>query len=472
MRTPALQNTSPLPLVPQEIAAFVRQHPTPSNQALQTAAHALLDTLATAILALKDPSCVVLLGPLVPGTNTPLGARLPGTNRENDPASTAADIALCASWHGLHSAWPGPHLIHTSECFAPLLATADWLCRNADRAGQRRLLGAFVPRREEGVSVKELLCSWIMAAEIHGQLAREMVQHEGDGESCRLAAAAMAATVTRLLGGGDSQICAAVSHAISVGCPPSSAYSATPLAAADAAARSIVAAARAIAGAPAQNGFPPLRISAEQLGCSIVEQTLFNIAFPDTVSAQTALEASVRLHTQVRHRIAEIERIDVATHEAAVTPSLSSPPNGDSLAQAAAVGVLFGRAEEKHFLKEGLAEPRLAALRERVVVHVDPRFSEDYKDPDKQSLANAVQIVFRDGTKSERVTVEYPIGHYRRRTECVPLLFGKAEACLHTRFEDEQADDIIDLFDRTDELLGMPVDRFVDHWIGLGATEA
>lgn len=432
---------------------------------------ALLDTLATAIAALGDSGCTALLGPLVPGTNVPLGARLPGSNRENDPANTAADIALCASWRSLHPAWLGPRPVHISENIAALLAVGDWLCRNADRAGARRLLGAVVPRREEGVSMKEIVSLWIKAAEIQGQLARELPVEDQGAKLKAFAAGAMAATSVQLLGGDEEQILSALNLALAEGPthPPSAEFA--PIAAANAASRAVVSAARALSGLTVSRGEDRLRLS-EPLGSTIVEQTLFNIAFPDFLSAQTALECAVRLHLQARERLGEIERVEVATHGAALEAPNGACPGGAAVAHAVAVGLLHGRAEEAHFGAAAQNDPLLSALGSRVLIHEDPRFTEDYRDADKQALPNAVQILFRDGSRSERIAVEYPLGHYKRHTEAVPLVFGKAEANLRSRFDDEQADDIIDLFDRPEELLATPADRFVDLWIGQGTLGA
>ena len=467
MSTPVLPPAPTPPPISMEIAAFVRQNYVPSPLALQTASHALLDTLATAMPALAQAACAAWLGPLVPNTNVPLGARVPGTDLELDPATAAGNLALCCSWLRLDPAWLGVRPVFIGADLAPLLAVSDWLSRNADRPGPLWLLGATIPRPHPIVTMRELLTHWVMAVEIHGRLARERAERETPS-SPALAAGAMAAVTAHLLGGGAEHVQAAFALALAAEEAPAPTAPSAALASADAASRAVVAAARALAGPPRPWIRPGLHL-AEPLGSVIMEQALFNIAYPDALSAQTALEVAVHLHPQVRHRMADIERVDVSTHAAALDryPSGGEATNGDRpLAAAVSVGLLYGRAEAEHFTPAGLADPRLAALSAKIVVQVDERFTADYADPDKQALANAVQVCFRDGSRTERLSLEYPVGHYRRRTEGIPLLFGKAETHLRTRFGDAQVDEIIDGFDHPEALGDLPVDQFVDRWLG------
>src|SRR5262249_39760683 len=154
-------------------------------------------------------------------------------------------------------------------------------------------------------------------------------------------------------------------------------------------------------------------------------------AFPAEFHAQTAVEAAFALHPQVKDRLDEIETVRIETQESAVriidkTGPLHNPADRDHCLQyMVAVALLKGRPAPEDYEDAAAADPRIDGLRARTVVTEDPRFTADYLDPAKRSIGNAVQVVFRGGGCTEKVTVEYPIGHRRRRAEGVPLLLAK-----------------------------------------------
>ena len=183
-------------------------------------------------------------------------------------------------------------------------------------------------------------------------------------------------------------------------------------------------------------GFDAVLLRGEPLRCGplashIVEHVLFKVDFPAEFHAQTAAEAAIALHPRVRARLDEIERIDIRTQEAAVriidkTGPLANPADRDHCLQyIVAVGLLAGELTDHHYDDEFAADPRIDRLRDLMRVAEERSYSTGYLDPSERSIANAVQVHFRDGTHTDRVEVVYPIGHPRRRAEALPRLRRK-----------------------------------------------
>jgi 2-methylcitrate dehydratase len=101
-------------------------------------------------------------------------------------------------------------------------------------------------------------------------------------------------------------------------------------------------------------------------------------------------------------------------------------------------------------------------LRKKISCVEDKRFTRDYHDPKKRSIANALTVEFKDGTKLKEVVCEYPIGHKRRRTEGMPILVEKFKTNLARRFPAPQQKAILDLCLDARKLEATPVDQFVD----------
>ncbi|WP_422917531.1 hypothetical protein [Salinicola tamaricis] len=168
---------------------------------------------------------------------------------------------------------------------------------------------------------------------------------------------------------------------------------------------------------------------------------LFKISFPAEFHAQTAAEAAVTLHPQVRDRLDEIERIVVTTHESAIriiskVGALANPADRDHCLQyMIAVPLAFGDLIAEHYEDDfHQAHPVIDELREKMIIQEEPRYTREYLEADKRSIANAIQVFFKDGSHTEQVAVEYPIGHRRRREAGIPLLEKKFQRNLATRF--------------------------------------
>jgi 2-methylcitrate dehydratase len=202
-----------------------------------------------------------------------------------------------------------------------------------------------------------------------------------------------------------------------------------------------------------------------------MENVLFKISFPAEFHAQTAVECAMTLHPQVRDRLDDIEKIVIETQEAGVRiidklGPLDNPADRDHCLQyMVAVPLVFGRLTADDYEDKIAADPRIDALRAKMEVRENPQFSRDYLDADRRAIGNAVQVLFRGGAKTERIAVDYPVGHRRRRAEGIPLLLQKFEGSLATGYAPEQARRIAEGCSDHARLEAMAVDEFVALWV-------
>lgn len=461
-----------------EIARYAREFEIESPLAYETARHCLLDTLACGFQALDYPACTKLLGPVVPGATLPGGARVPGTGYELEPVQAAFDIGAMIRWLDFNDTWLAAEWGHPSDNLGAILAVADYIAR--------RERGA---RREQGAAptVRDVLTAMIKAHEIQGVLALENSFNRVGLDHVLLVRVASTAVATAMLGGTTEQVTAAVSnawidggalrtyrHAPNTGSRKS-------WAAGDATSRAVRLALIALTG---EMGYPsalsakawgfedvlfagkPLEL-AQPLGSYVMENVLFKISYPAEFHAQTAVECALRLHGEVAGRIDEIDRIVIETQEPGVriidkTGPLANPADRDHCIQyMTAVPLIFGRLSAADYEDSVAADPRIDVLREKMEVRENPQFTADYYARDKRYIGNAVQVFFRDGNETERVAIDYPVGHRRRRDEGLPLLREKFERSVAGWFGAERAAGIIALAARASELDAMPIDEFV-----------
>ncbi len=458
-----------------DIADYVVDYPVTSDLAYQTARLCLLDSLGCALLALSFPECAKLLGPLVPGTVVPLGSRIPGTSYVLDPVQAAFQLGALIRWLDYNDTWLAAEWGHPSDNFGGLLAVADTLDR----------------RDGPPLRVRDVLTAGIKAYEVQGVLALENSFNRVGLDHVVLVKVASAAVVTALLGGDKTAIINALSnawldgqalrtyrHAPNTGSRKS-------WAAGDATSRGVWLALLALKG---EMGYPsaltaprwgfydtlfkgqPFRV-ARPYGSYVMENVLFKIAFPAEFHAQTAVECALALHPQVRDRLDQIERIVITTHESAIriidkVGPLTNPADRDHCLQyMVAVPLVFGRLTAEDYEDAVAADPRIDALRARMTVEENRRYSADYLDPDKRSIANAVRVYFTDGTATERVAVEYPLGHIRRRPEGLPLLMDKLRANLATRLPADRCATVLALADDPARLDEMRVRDFMELFV-------
>ena len=472
-----------------EIADYVLAAPAFSDEAYDTARHCLMDSLGCGILALSYPACTKLLGPLVPGIVVENGARVPGTSFVLDPIAAAFNIGCIIRWLDFNDTWLAAEWGHPSDNLGAILSVADWVDRNGrlDGLGARRTsdrLGACPT-----INVRDVLTAMIRTHEIQGVLALENSFNRVGLDHVLLVRIASTAVATALLGGTRGQVINALSNAFADG-GALRVYRHAPntgsrksWAAGDATARGVWHALMSLRG---EMGYPgalstpvwgfsdvlfknqPITL-ARPLGSYVMENVLFKIAFPAEFHAQTAVEAAFTLHPRVRNRLSEIARVEITTHESAMriihkTGPLANPADRDHcLEYMTAIGLIFGALTADHYEDKIAADPRIDALREKMFAREDQRYTRDYLDPSKRSIANAVQVFFTDGTETPRIEVEYPVGHRRRRAEGIPLLVEKFERNLATQFSPENAAEIRALCLDRPRLEAMRV----SDWIGM-----
>jgi len=442
----------------RDIADYVLDYDvTRSEEAMQTARYCWMDTIGCGLYALNYPACTKLLGPVVPGALLPGGARVPGTSYELDPVRAAWNIGAMVRWLDYNDTWLAAEWGHPSDNLGAILALADWLSR-------RRLA-----RGEASLTLREVIEAMIQAHEIQGVIALENSFNRVGLDHVMLVRIASTAVAARMLGCSREEIRNAVSHAWIDGSALRT-YRHAPntgsrksWAAGDASARGLFLALLAERGemgypsaitAPTW-GFQDVLFEGQELrfnqpyGTYVMENILFKISFPAEFHAQTAVEAALALHPQVRDRLDQIERIVIETQESAdriinKTGPLDNPADRDHCLQyMVAVPLIFGRLTAEDYEDEVAADPRIDALRERMEVVEEPRFTREYLEPDKRAIGNAVQVFFRDGSATDKVVVDYPVGHRRRRAEGIPLLVEKFERYVRGRLSPKHAERLL-----------------------------
>ena len=462
----------------RRIADYVCDHEIDSDEARATTHYCLKDSLACAMLALRFPECVKLLGPVVPGADLRGGARVPGTAFELDPVQGAFDIGVLIRYLDFNDTWLAAEWGHPSDNLGAILAVADYIARTDVAEGR------------EPPSVETVIEAMIKAHEIQGVLALKNSFNRVGLDHVLLVRVASTAVVTHMLGGSRDDVVNAVSqawidggalrtyrHAPNTG--PRKSW-----AAGDACRRAVQLALLTLKG---EIGYPSALtargwgfqdvlfagrdlVLERDLGSYVMENVLFKIAFPAEFHAQTAVECALELHDEVRDRIDDIERIEIETQEAGSriidkTGPLDNYADRDHCIQyMVAVPLIFGELTAESYGDEVAADPRIDALREKMQVEENPRFTEDYFDPDKRAIGNSVQVFFSDGSKTDKVSIDYPVGHRRRRDEGIPLLEDKFKRAVRGQFGARQADAIIEAMEGPAELAGMPVSDFVGLW--------
>lgn len=462
-----------------DIADYVLSYRIRSAEAFDTARYCLMDTLGCGFEALEYPACTKLLGPIVPGTIVPHGAKVPGTSHQLDPVQAAFNIGTMIRWLDFNDTWLAAEWGHPSDNLGGILATADWLSRNAVAAGRKPL------------TMQDVLAGMIMAHEIQGCIALENSFNKVGMDHVVLVKVASTAVVSKLLGLSREETINAISlawvdgqslrtyrHAPNAGSRKS-------WAAGDATARAVRLALIARTG---EMGYPSV-LSAKTwgfydasfrgqtfrfqrpYGSYVMENVLFKISFPAEFHAQTAAECAMQIHAQMLksgRKAEDIRQVRIRTHEAAIRiidkqGPLNNPADRDHCIQyMTAVPLIFGRLTAADYEDDVARDPRIDSLRAKISCVEDKRFTRDYHDPAKRSIANALTVEFRDGTVLKEVVCEYPIGHKRRRREGMPLLVEKFRRNLARRFPQKQQGDILALCLDAKRLAATPVNEFVD----------
>jgi 2-methylcitrate dehydratase len=458
-----------------DIAEYVCDMHIDSELAYETAHYCLMDTLACGFQALDYPACTGLLGPVVPGATLPGGARVPGTSYELEPVMAAFNIGAMIRWLDFNDTWLAAEWGHPSDNLGGILATADYLSRIARAEGK------------DPLTMHDVLTAMIKAHEIQGVLALENSYNRVGLDHVLLVRVATTAVVTRMLGGDREQVINAVSHAWIDGCSLRT-YRHAPntgsrksWAAGDATSRGVRLALIAMTG---EMGYPSA-LSAQTwgyydvlfkgnefsfpqgYGSYVMENILFKISYPAEVHAQTAVEAAMTLHDEVKDRLGDIEKIVIETQEPGVriidkTGPLDNPADRDHCLQyMVAVPMIFGRLTAADYEDDIASDPRIDELRDRMVVTENAGYTVDYFDADKRYIGNAIQVFFNDGSGTDKVAVDYPIGHRQRRDEGIPVLKKKFATSVSGKLLPGQWQALSEVCADRDKLKEMPVDDFM-----------
>jgi 2-methylcitrate dehydratase len=407
------------------------------------------------------------------------GVRVPGTAYKLDPVQGAFNIGAMIRWLDFNDTWLAAEWGHPSDNLGGILATADWISRNPEYATGKKLV------------VKDILTAMIKAHEIQGCIALENSFNKVGLDHVVLVKVASTAVVSQMLGLTREQTLNAVSlawvdgQALRTYRHFPNAGSRKSWAAGDATSRAVRLALIAKTG---EMGYPSALTAKtwgfydvsfkgnafkfqRAYGSYVMENVLFKISFPAEFHSQTGVEAAMTIYHQMQaagKTSDDIAKVTIRTHEACIRiidkkGPLNNPADRDHCIQyMVAVPFIFGRLTARDYEEDIAADPRIDALREKIVCVEDPGYTADYHNPEKRSIANAITVEFKDGTVFEEVAVEYPIGHARRRTEGIPLLIEKYKTNLARIYDPDKQKQIIDLCLDYDKLSATPVNEFMD----------
>ncbi|WP_248322939.1 bifunctional 2-methylcitrate dehydratase/aconitate hydratase [Caballeronia sp. Sq4a] len=465
-----------------DIVDYVLDYDVDSALALETARNCLIDTLGCGLEALSYPACTKLMGPIVPGTIVPNGAKVPGTQFQLDPVQAAFNIGAMIRWLDFNDTWLAAEWGHPSDNLGGILATADWLSRNAVAIGKQPL------------TMKDVLIAMVKAHEIQGCIALENSFNKVGLDHVLLVKVASTAVVGQMVGLSREELINAVSlafvdgHSLRTYRHAPNTGSRKSWAAGDATSRAVRLALIAKTG---EMGYPSVLTAKtwgfydvlfkgnefkfqRPYGSYVMENVLFKISFPAEFHSQTAVEAAMTLHDKLKEvgkGVEDIAKITIRTHEAAIRiidkkGPLDNPADRDHCIQyMIAVPLIFGRLTAADYEDVVAKDPRIDTLRAKMECVEDPQFTKDYFDPDKRSIANALTVEFNDGTKLDEIAVDYPIGHKRRRADGIPLLVEKFKTNLARRFPTRQQQAILAVSLDQAKLEAMPVNEYVDLYV-------
>ena len=460
----------------QKIADYVHDYIITSDEAISTAKYCLMDTIGCGLLALTFPECKSLLGPHIDGTEVPNGVRVLGTNFKLDPIKAAWDNGAIIRWLDFNDTWLAAEWGHPSDNLGGILSACDYISQNFP---------------ERNISVRDIISSMIKAHEIQGVMALENSFNRVGLDHVLLVKIASVGVISVILGLTKDQTIDALSQAFVDG-QSLRTYRHAPnagprksWAAGDATSRAMQLVWLTKKG---QIGYPSA-ISAPTWGFKdvlfngkdliinqefesyVMENVLFKISFPAEFHAQTAVEAAVKLHHEIKNKFDEIDKIKIITHESAIRiiskeGKLNNPADRDHCLQyMTAIGLIKGDLVAEDYEDSVAKDPLVDSLREKMEIEEDLSFSKDYLDPSKRSIANSLQIFFKDGTCTDIEEVHYPIGHKNRRAEGIPILIKKFEKNLMTQFSEDRVKGIMSLFEDNEKLFNLPVREFVDLFV-------
>jgi len=454
------------------IAEYVTNYSINSTEAWSTAMDCFIDALACHFLALKHPDCMRLIGPIVPNTIVPNGARVPGTKFILDPIQAAFSIGTAVRWLDFNDTWLAAEWGHPSDNLGAILAVADFVTQT----------------QQKNLTIKDILAAMIKSYEIQGVFALENSLNQFGLDHVAFVKTASAAVAMQLFGGTQKQIVDVLSHAWLDG-QSLRAYRHAPntgsrksWAAGDATSRAVRLAWLVHLG---EMGYPTA-LSAKKwgyyavsqcgqsfnftqpFGSYVIENILFKVSYPAEFHAQTAVECAVILHQKIKSKLKQIKKIFITTQDSAIRiisktgPLYNYADRDHCLQYMVAVALLTGDLRAENYHDDFAANPQIDLLREKMQVNENPIFSKDYLDPNKRSIANSIKIDFNDGSSSEEITIEYPIGHKKRRTESKKLLQEKFETAVTQHFNAKQTNEILTVFSDKAKLTNLSVAKLME----------
>ncbi|GIS32584.1 MAG: 2-methylcitrate dehydratase [Gammaproteobacteria bacterium] len=458
-----------------KITDYVLNKEINSSEAISTARYCLMDTLGCGLLALTFSDCKDLLGPYVENTSVPNGVRVPGTKYVLDPVKGAWDIGAIIRWLDFNDTWLAAEWGHPSDNLGGILSAADFISQKNIEEGK------------DPLTIDDVLKAMVKAHEIQGILALENSFNRVGLDHVVLVKIASTAVISSLFGLSREKTIDALSQAFVDG-QSLRTYRHAPnagprksWAAGDATSRAmqlVLLTMKGQIGYPSALtattwGFQDVLFKGNQISLPqefdsyVMENVLFKISFPAEFHAQTAVEAAVKLHTEIKDRVEEIKEIRITTHESAIRiiskeGQLNNPADRDHCIQyMTAIGLLKGDLVAEDYEDDVASDPKIDQLREKMTIIEDERYTREYLEADKRSIANSIEILYTDGTSSEKVEVEYPIGHRRRRDEGIPILVDKFENNLKTQFSEQRSKEILELCLDEEKLRATSVTQFM-----------
>ncbi len=457
----------------QVVADYTLTNRDEDNSTLKDASYCLIDSLGCALEALEYHACTKILGPMFEETTTSMGSRIPGTNLILDPITAAFNIGTMIRWLDFNDTWLASEWGHPSDNLGGILSVSDYLSQKRPKNDQLKMI--------------EVLKCIVKAHEIQGIFALKNSFNKVGLDHVILVKLASTAVCGKLLNLTRLEILNALSQVFLDGNSlrtyrhyPNTG-SRKSWAAGDATARGVFLAMMSKKG---EMGYPKVLstkiwgfndclfnkkelIVEKKFDSYVINNILFKISYPAEFHAQTAVEAAIIIHPKIINNLENIKKITIRTHESAIRiidkkGELKNPADRDHCIQyMVAIGLIFGRLVSSDYEDVIASDPRIDKLRDKIVCIEDKKFTSDYLDPDKRSIANGITVEFFHGEKLNEVVIEYPIGHKRRRKEGIPLLIEKFNTNLNRCYNNDKVKEIMEVSLDLKRLVEMPVHDYL-----------
>ncbi|KAK3365201.1 MmgE/PrpD family-domain-containing protein [Lasiosphaeria ovina] len=473
----------------KDIADYVHNKKIDSDLAFDTARWVFIDTLGCGLEGLRFKECTKLLGPIVDGTVVPNGTRVPGTPFQLDPVNGAFNIGAMIRWLDYNDCWLAAEWGHPSDNLGAILAVADWVTRTNKAGGN--IFGGKI------FTVRDVLEAMIKAHEIQGCLALLNSFNKVGLDHVVLVKVASAAVVSKMLGLSEKQTADAVTQAWVDG-QSLRTYRHTPntmsrksWAAGDACQRAVNLVLKVAKGEPGIPtvlsapvwGFYDVLFKGKKFefqrpyGSYVMENVLFKVSYPAEFHSQTAVEASQKIHNQLKSMgksAADIKGVTCRTHEACIRiidkqfrPMDNFADRDHCIQYMCSVMLVFGRLTAGDYTdgSEAATSPLVESLRQKIKCVEDPKFTTDYHAPSLRTISNGLTVELNDGTILPEVVVEAPLGHRLRRDEAKPEILAKYKRHLEPHYPADKVKQLVALSQEPKKLEAMSVDEYVDLYV-------